>query len=106
MHARHYLLSREWPFPWKGLPGSPKHVQEIDRFFGCLEDPGDSPPAPAATPETTSPSSRNFFSAIEDDGNGWPPFVDLWFPQLWGLKLTLHLQRILHFMLDQARHRS
>ena len=77
-HARHYSLSREWSFPLKGVPQSvsPQHVpEEIDRFFGCLEDLGDSPPTPAAAPETTNPFSRNFFSAIEDDGNGLPPFV-------------------------------
>jgi hypothetical protein len=77
-HARHYSLSREWSFPLKGVPHSvsPQHVpEEIDRFFGCLEDLGDSPPTPAAAPETTNPFSRSFFSAIEDDGNGLPPFV-------------------------------
>jgi len=56
--------------------GSPQHVpEEIDRFFGCLEDLGDSPPTPVATPETTNPFCRSFFSAIEDDGNELPPFV-------------------------------
>ncbi|KAF8495155.1 hypothetical protein F5888DRAFT_1616016 [Russula emetica] len=77
-HARHYSLSREWSFPLKGVPQSvsPQHVpEEIDRFFGCLEDLGDSPPTPVAAPETTNPFSRSFFSAIEDDGNGLPPFV-------------------------------
>jgi hypothetical protein len=77
-HARHYSLSREWSFPLKGVPHSvsPQHVpEEIDRFFGCLEDLGDSPPTPAAAPETTNPFSRSFFCAIEDDGNGLPPFV-------------------------------
>ena len=77
-HARHYSLSREWSFPLKGVPHSvsSQHApEEIDRFFGCLEDLGDSPPTPAAAPETTNPFSRSFFSAIEDDCNGLPPFV-------------------------------
>jgi hypothetical protein len=77
-HARHYSLSREWSFPLKGVPNlvSPQHVpEEIDRFFGCLEDLGDSPPTPAAAPEATNPFSRSFFTAIEEDGNGLPPFV-------------------------------
>jgi hypothetical protein len=77
-HARHYSLSREWSFPLKGLPHSvsPQRVpEEIDRFFGCLEDLGDSPPTPVAAPETMNPFSRSFFGAIEEDGNGLPPFV-------------------------------
>jgi hypothetical protein len=77
-HARHHSLSREWAFPLKGISHSvsPQRVpEEIDRFFGCLEDLGDSPPTPAAAPETTNPFSRSFFSAVEDDGNGLPPFV-------------------------------
>ncbi len=77
-HARRSSLSREWSFPTKGVPHSvsPQHVpEEIDRFFGCLEDLGDSPPTPVATPETTNPFCRSFFSAIEDDGNELPPFV-------------------------------
>ena len=77
-HARHNSLSREWSFPLKGVPHSvsPQHApEEIDRFFGCLEDLGDSPPTPVATPDTTNPFSRGFFCAIEDDGNGLPPFV-------------------------------
>jgi hypothetical protein len=76
-HARHHSLSREWSFPLKGLPHSvsPQRLpEEIDRFFGCLEDLGDSPPTPAAAPEPMNPFSRSFFRAIED-GNGLPPFV-------------------------------
>jgi hypothetical protein len=77
-HVRHSSLSREWSFPGKGMPhaASPQHVpEEIDRFFGCLEDLGDSPPTPAAAPEATNPFCRGFFSAVEDDGNELPPFV-------------------------------
>ncbi len=78
VRVRRSSLSREWCFPLKGVPHSvsPQHApEEIDRFFGCLENLGDSPPTPAAAPETTNPFSRSFFSAIEDDGNELPPFV-------------------------------
>jgi hypothetical protein len=44
-------------------------------FFGCLEDLDDSPPTPAAAPEATSPFSRSFFGAVEDDGNELLPFT-------------------------------
>jgi hypothetical protein len=77
-HARHSSLTREWSFPAKSMPhtASPQHVpEEVDRFFGCLEDLGDSPPTPAAAPETTNPFFRSFFSAVEDDSNDLPPFV-------------------------------
>jgi len=49
--------------------------EEIDRFFGCLEDIGDSPPTSVAPPDTTNRFSRGFFSAVEDDGDELPPFV-------------------------------
>lgn len=77
-HARQFSLSREWSFPAKSTPptASPQHVpEEIDRFFGCLEDISDSPPTLAAAPETTNPFSRGFFGAFEDDGDELPPFV-------------------------------
>jgi hypothetical protein len=77
-HVKRSSLSREWSFPVKGTPSavSPQHVQEeIDRFFGCLEDIGDSPPTPAATPDATNPFSRGFFGVVEDDSDELPPFV-------------------------------
>jgi len=80
MHTKRSSLSREWSFPVKGMPhaASQQHLpEEIDRFFGCLEDIGDSPPNPAARPDTTNsnPFSRGFFGAVEDDGDELPPFV-------------------------------
>jgi hypothetical protein len=77
-HARRSSLSRGWSFPSKGTShvASPQHVpEEVDRFFGCLEDLGDSPPTPAAAPESTNPFSRGFFGGVEDNGNELPPFV-------------------------------
>ena len=77
-HAKRSSLSREWSFPLKGKPhaDSPQHMpEEIDRFFGCLEDIGDSPPNSVAPPDTTNRFSRGFFSAVEDDGDELPPFV-------------------------------
>ncbi|KAH9962418.1 hypothetical protein BC827DRAFT_1267034 [Russula dissimulans] len=77
-HARRSSLSREWSFPAKCMPhsASSQHTaEEIDRFFGCLEDIGDSPPNSASAQQTTTPFSREFFSAAEDDGDELPPFV-------------------------------
>ena len=78
-HTRRSSLSREWSFPVKGMPHavSQQHMpEEVDRFFGCLEDIGDSPPH-SARPDTTNsnPFSRGFFGAVQDDGDELPPFV-------------------------------
>ncbi|KAH9168915.1 hypothetical protein EDB89DRAFT_1551895 [Lactarius sanguifluus] len=77
-HARRSSLSREWSFPAKGTPhaASPQHFpEEVDRFFGCLEDMGDSPPISAAPPETTSPFTKGFFGAASEEEDEMPPFV-------------------------------
>ena len=78
-HVRHSSLSREWSFPAKGgLHSSPPQPvpEEVDRFFGCLEDVGDSPPmSDSATPQATNPFSRGLFGAVEDEGDELPPFV-------------------------------
>ena len=77
-HTRQSSLSRQWSFPAKGgAPHSapPQHVsEEVDRFFGCLEDIGDSPPICVAPPETTSPFTKGFFGAVDEEGE-MPPFV-------------------------------
>ncbi|KAH9057730.1 hypothetical protein EDB87DRAFT_1685894 [Lactarius vividus] len=77
-HARRSSLSREWSFPAKGAPhaASPQHFpEEVDRFFGCLEDMGDSPPISAAPPETTSPFTKGFFGTANEEEDEMPPFV-------------------------------
>ncbi|KAI9455788.1 hypothetical protein BJY52DRAFT_1188205 [Lactarius psammicola] len=77
-HTRQSSLSRAWSFPAKGAPhaASPQHVtEEVDRFFGCLEDIGDSPPISAAPPETTSPFTKGFFGGFEEEEDEMPPFV-------------------------------
>ncbi|KAF8258392.1 hypothetical protein EI94DRAFT_1835061 [Lactarius quietus] len=77
-HARHASLSREWSFPAKVAPlaASSQHTpEEVDRFFGCLEDMGDSPPISAAPPEATSPFTKGFFGAVDEEEDEMPPFV-------------------------------
>ena len=79
-HTKRSSLSREWSFPVKGMPhaASQQHMpEEIDRFFGCLEDIGDSPPNSATRPDATNsnPFSRGFFGAVADDDEELPPFV-------------------------------
>jgi hypothetical protein len=78
-HTRQSSLSREWCFPAKGAPHSASPQQhfpeEVDRFFGCLEDMGDSPPISVAPPETTSPFTKGFFGATDEEEGEMPPFV-------------------------------
>ena len=76
-HARRASLSREWSFPAKVAPhsASPQHApEEVDRFFGCLEDMGDSPPISAAPPAAKSPFTKGFFGAADEEDE-MPPFV-------------------------------
>ena len=76
-HARRATLSREWSFPAKVAPhtASPQHAhEEVDRFFGCLEDMGDSPPISSAPPEATNPFTKGFFGVIDEEDE-MPPFV-------------------------------
>jgi hypothetical protein len=77
-HVRHASLSREWSFPTKGNlhATSPQPVPEqVDRFFRCLEDIGDSPPISDAAPRPTNPFFKGFFGVVEDEGDELPPFV-------------------------------
>ncbi|KAF8257052.1 hypothetical protein EI94DRAFT_1843047 [Lactarius quietus] len=77
-HARHASLARGWSFPAKVAPlaASSQHApDEVDRFFGCLEDIGDSPPISAAPLEATSPFTEGFFGAVDDEEDETPPFV-------------------------------
>ncbi|KAI0260930.1 hypothetical protein BC834DRAFT_845850 [Gloeopeniophorella convolvens] len=79
-HERAASLSRAWSFPARSVDASPQRVpEEIDRFFGCLEDMGDSPPTSAVTQDSTSanPFTRGFFGAANDDDDDdvLPPFV-------------------------------
>ncbi|KAI0029537.1 hypothetical protein K488DRAFT_88642 [Vararia minispora EC-137] len=71
-HSRSASLVREWAFPTKGAaaPGPPRD-EEVDRFFGCLEDLENSPPLDYA------PASRvgNPFCSPPADDNELPPFV-------------------------------
>lgn len=77
-HTRQSSLSRVWSFPAKGVSvaaSSPHAPEEVDRFFGCLEDIGDSPPISAAPPATTSPFTKGFFGAADEEEDEMPPFV-------------------------------
>ena len=50
--------------------------EEVDRFFGCLKDMGESLPIPAAAaPEATSPFTKGFFDGVDEEEDEMLPFV-------------------------------
>ncbi|KZT12611.1 uncharacterized protein LAESUDRAFT_808196 [Laetiporus sulphureus 93-53] len=74
-HARHASLQKAWTFPagcapspWAGGP------EEIDRFFGCLEDVDNSPPMDSRLHSFES-SKRLFAQALAEADDELPPFV-------------------------------
>ncbi|KAA1466020.1 hypothetical protein DENSPDRAFT_868183, partial [Dentipellis sp. KUC8613] len=75
VHERSASLSKTWSFPVKGsLPAFPQRSpDEVDHFFGCLEDLNDSPPS-SSTSTIRNPFSSAFSSSMDDDDE-LPPFV-------------------------------
>ncbi len=76
-HARHASLSKAWTFPSSpsAMPAAERPFEEIDRFFGCLEDVDNSPPMD--TKLHSIESNKNIFAQalVEYDDDDLPPFV-------------------------------
>ncbi|KZV71436.1 hypothetical protein PENSPDRAFT_684668 [Peniophora sp. CONT] len=72
-HTRGHSLVRAWAFPTRVVTApEPSSQDEVDRFFGCLDDLENSPPVDYA------PASRignPFATADEDEMMSFPPFV-------------------------------
>ncbi|VDC06224.1 unnamed protein product [Peniophora sp. CBMAI 1063] len=72
-HTRGHSLVRAWAFPTRVVAAPETNSQdEVDRFFGCLDDLENSPPVDYA------PASRvgnPFATADEDEAASFPPFV-------------------------------
>ncbi|KAI0352708.1 hypothetical protein OH77DRAFT_1408445 [Trametes cingulata] len=76
MHARHASLSKAWTFPVNSAPIAVGHRQpeEVDRFFGCLEDVDNSPPIDSKLRSVES--GKNLFAqALAEYEDDLPPFV-------------------------------
>lgn len=75
-HRRRVSLSKAWTFPRStdsALVMPPRETEEIDRFFGCLEDVDNSPPIDSKL--RSAESSKNLFSqALADADDDLPPF--------------------------------
>ncbi|KAI0721962.1 hypothetical protein C8T65DRAFT_774974 [Cerioporus squamosus] len=75
-HARHNSLSKAWSFPSgpAPVPAVTRQHEEIDRFFGCLEDVDNSPPMDSKLHSVES--GKNLFAqALADYEDDLPPFV-------------------------------
>ncbi|KAG9317147.1 hypothetical protein JVU11DRAFT_1339 [Chiua virens] len=70
-HESRPSLSKTWTFPKGKTATHVKQDEEIDRFFGCLDDVDQSPPLAEETSQ--SKFSSVFGSASDDDE--LPPFV-------------------------------
>ncbi|CAL1702073.1 unnamed protein product [Somion occarium] len=72
-HVRRASLSKTWTFPLKAEVPYEREIDEIDRFFGCLEDVDDSPPLGRFT---SAESGKNIFSqALGESDDELPPFI-------------------------------
>lgn len=73
LHSRHNSLSKTWTFP-RGQPVAVKRdVDEVDRFFGCLDDVENSPPF--GSEEMGKAMFTSTFGLSCDDDDELPPFV-------------------------------
>ncbi|RDX53044.1 hypothetical protein OH76DRAFT_1343716 [Lentinus brumalis] len=75
-HARHNSLSKAWSFPSgpAPVPAVQRPREEIDRFFGCLEDVDNSPPVDSKLHSVESNKSL-FAQALADYDDDLPPFL-------------------------------
>ncbi|KAI0751244.1 hypothetical protein C8Q80DRAFT_1156257 [Daedaleopsis nitida] len=75
-HGRRASLSKVWTFPTGPATVAAEHRQreEIDRFFGCLEDLDNSPPMDSKLHSIES--NKNIFAqALAEYEDDLPPFV-------------------------------
>ncbi len=74
-HARYRSLSKAWTFPQcTDSTVLNREPEEIDRFFGCLDDVDNSPPLDSNL--RSAESCKNLFSrALADADDDFPPFV-------------------------------
>jgi hypothetical protein len=73
-HSRHASLSKTWTFPTNQTRAPVKHdVDDIDRFFGCFDDFGNS--SPIGSEEMGKARFVSAFGSVDDDEDALPPFV-------------------------------
>lgn len=74
-HTHRHSLSKSWTFPVQEEHALfDREPEEIDRFFGCLDDVDNSPPLGSKL--TSAESGKNLFSrALAEADDDEPPFV-------------------------------
>ncbi|KAH9943014.1 uncharacterized protein BXZ73DRAFT_40176 [Epithele typhae] len=75
-HARRASLVKAWTFPANApvVPTVERPIEDVDRFFGCLEDVDNSPPIDSKLHSIES-NKRLFSQALEEFDDDLPPFV-------------------------------
>lgn len=78
-HAKNASLSRAWTFPSGQTPSPRRDTEEVDRFFGCLEDFDDNSPTSDSglnvAMDRQSLFSRGLQVNDEEEDDEMPPFV-------------------------------
>lgn len=72
-HAKRASLSKTWTFPHGRAATNAPSREEVDRFFGCLEDIEDSPPELRQSDSASVFRQHLQFTDSEDDD--LPPFI-------------------------------
>ncbi|KAH9843719.1 uncharacterized protein C8Q71DRAFT_698302 [Rhodofomes roseus] len=72
-HSRHASLSKAWTFPSSEPAVAVSRVDEIDHFFGCLEDVDNSPPMDSRLRSLESGKTL-FAQALAEADDEFPPF--------------------------------
>jgi len=95
-HRSHASLSKTWTFPRGSSIAPVKKDDDIDRFFGCLDDIDVSPPL--GSEERTKGLFASAFCHSADDEDELPPFV---LPSDVGTVIDIPVMRSLQVVLEE-----
>ncbi|KII95962.1 hypothetical protein PLICRDRAFT_234247 [Plicaturopsis crispa FD-325 SS-3] len=78
-HGPHASLSKTWTFPTgaRPVPSTLAEVEDVDRFFACLDEADVTQKTPCKVEQGDSPFSvgYHFGADADSDGDDLPPFV-------------------------------
>jgi hypothetical protein len=106
-HGLHSSLPQEWTFPKSSqvTPSTPREPEEVDRFFGCLDDVDVSPPLHSVTQSYEASKglfAKGFrFRSDTDDEDDLPPFF---LPSHVGVEAVEIKQRVLEVVTEEEEY--